>query len=124
MSFRIDDILKKETAQKQDVSETCDLHSSTAALPWQRLAVNDCNSILEQTLLSSRGYATHKQPCDVYSAKLYSSWYNCDKMYMPAHCDTYVEKGKSSFTLNEINLCAVMKIIEKRMTSLSKRIFS
>lgn len=98
MSFRIDDILKKDTVQQLDVSENCDPHPDTGIVPWQRLSMNDCNSILEQTLLNSRGFTAYKQPCDLYSAKLYSSWYNCDKMYMPAHCDAYLEKGETFYS--------------------------
>lgn len=98
MSFRIDDILKKESSENEQssvIGESCDLHAGTGLVPWQRLAINECNSILEQTLMSSRNYGSYKQPCDLYSAKLFSSWYNCDKMsYMPVPYDAYVDKGK------------------------------
>lgn len=97
MSFRIDDILKKESSENEQSGESCDLHGAGAPglLPWQRLAMNECNSILEQTLMSSRSYGGYKQPCDLYSAKLFSSWYNCDKMsYMPVPYDAYVDKGE------------------------------
>lgn len=93
MSFRIDDILKKEEPQHDGVSENCVLHREAGLEQWQRV---DCNSILEQTLMNSRSYGGYKQPaCDLYSAKLFSSWYNCDKLaYMPLHYDAYVDKGK------------------------------
>lgn len=97
MSFRIDDILKKE--DQQENNENCE-RAVLAAAQWQQSV--DCSSILEQTLMRSYTNATggYKQtttnPCDLYTNKLLSSWYNCDKVsYIPVHYDSYVEKGKA-----------------------------
>lgn len=104
MSFRIDDILKKEDNNR--ALENCDTTASGLMMhhPWhQRLA--DCGSILEQTLMNNRGFVAatsinnkQHQPCDLYSAKLLSSataWLNCDKIgYMPMHYEALMEKGK------------------------------
>lgn len=88
MSFRIEDILKKENSVESSYN--------SGLLPWQRFAFSECNSILEQTLLNSRSYEGLKQPRDLYnSAELFASWYKCDKVpYLPMPYDAYIDKGK------------------------------
>lgn len=89
MSFRIDDILKKEHKPPLVGGH---LSFETGPHPWEKIPIDDSNSILQQTLLSRR--YPYKQVGDLYSAKLYSSWYNCDRMYFPPNYETYIEKGK------------------------------
>ena len=107
MSFRIDDILKRGSrtpspARAQQPSSTkcnvsCDSPTSPSETrhhePWYNFGSSD-TSILQQTLLN-RGYPYYRTISECPSAKLYSSLYGCDKMYLPyGHLDPYVDKGK------------------------------
>lgn len=109
MSFRIDDILKRESSASPPNSakrETTIKEQSSPPTtppttrdqkstdPW--FGLSHTNSILQQTLLN-RNYPYYRSVSDCPNSKLYSNaLYNCDKVFMPYnHLDPYADKGKT-----------------------------
>lgn len=105
MSFRIDDILKRETSSSPN-STKCEnpvkeqpspsttpptTRDQKTTEPW--FGLSHTNSILQQTLLN-RSYPYYRSVSDCPNSKMYSAaFYNCDKVFMPFnHLDPYVDK--------------------------------
>lgn len=93
MSFRIDDILKKEDSKQSTGEESGYAEFEPGFNMWSKVSVSNHNSILQQTLLNRTYSKAVNDNCD---AKILAPWYTCDKVCIPppSYYDPYMDRGK------------------------------